>query len=130
MNAEELEKQRVALRAALDAGYRYFDTASRYGNEALIGSVLQEYYDAGKLRREDVFLTTKLPFNGHSDPDYFLERSLRELRTDYIDLYLMHTPMPTKVVRWVKYTAFIRFNISLKFFLRSFYVFEFSVKDS
>lgn len=50
------------MRAALDAGYRYIDTAAAYGNESAIGDVLQDYYDAGKLKRSEIFLATKLPF--------------------------------------------------------------------
>jgi len=87
-----------ALRAALDIGYRYIDTAAAYGNEDAIGEVLQEYYDAGKLQRSDIFLTTKLPLYAH-EPEMaqkLLERSLKNLHTNYLDLYLMHTPLPCK----------------------------------
>lgn len=96
VNDDELEKQKIALRIALEAGYRYIDTAFRYQNEQLIGEVLQEFYDAGKLKRSDIFITSKLPFFGHSEPDYFLQKSLKALKTNYIDLYLLHTPLPTK----------------------------------
>lgn len=91
-----------ALRSALDVGYRYIDTAAIYGNEAAIGDVLQEYYDAGKLKRSDIFLVTKLPFYAHQPEvaEEVLARSLKNLRTDYFDLYLMHTPLPFKVSRF------------------------------
>ncbi|KAI1720524.1 aldo/keto reductase family domain-containing protein [Ditylenchus destructor] len=95
--ANDASQLKVALRAALDAGYRYIDTAALYKNEDVIGEVLQEYYNAGKFKREDVFITTKLPFYGHSHVDQFLKKSLENLKTDYIDLYLVHTPLPTKV---------------------------------
>uniref|UniRef100_A0A7E4UPU7 Aldo_ket_red domain-containing protein n=1 Tax=Panagrellus redivivus TaxID=6233 RepID=A0A7E4UPU7_PANRE len=85
-----------AIRSALDAGYRYFDTAEYYRNESEIGDVLQEYYDAGKLKREDIYLTTKLPHYGHSEPGRHIEESLKRLRTDYIDLYLIHWPTSNK----------------------------------
>uniref|UniRef100_A0A915D2G1 NADP-dependent oxidoreductase domain-containing protein n=1 Tax=Ditylenchus dipsaci TaxID=166011 RepID=A0A915D2G1_9BILA len=88
---------KTALRAALDCGYRYIDTAYLYKNEDVIGEVLQEYYDAGKFKREDIFITTKLPFYGHGKPEKFLKESLASLRTTYIDLYLMHTPLPCKL---------------------------------
>jgi alcohol dehydrogenase (NADP+) len=89
-----------AVRSALDAGYRYFDTAAAYGNESAIGDVLQEYYDAGKLKREDVWITTKLPFFAHrpEDAEKVLKESLKNLHTDYLDLYLLHTPLPFKVI--------------------------------
>lgn len=79
-------------------GYRYIDTASIYGNESAIGDVLQEYYDAGKLKRSDIFLVTKLPFYAHEPQvaEEILAKSLKNLHTDYLDLYLMHTPLPFK----------------------------------
>ncbi|KAI6189371.1 Aldo-ket-red domain-containing protein [Aphelenchoides bicaudatus] len=88
-----------ALRAALDAGYRYFDTASGYGNESALGDVLQEYYDAGKLKREDIFITSKLPYDSHETEaaEKSLKKSLENLRTNYLDLYLIHAPLPFKI---------------------------------
>ncbi|KAK6187400.1 hypothetical protein SNE40_005438 [Patella caerulea] len=83
-----------AVRAALDAGYRHFDTAYAYGNEADIGEVLQEYMNAGKLTRSDFFVTTKLWLTYHQ-PDRVLEcldLSLSKLKLEYVDLFLMHTP--------------------------------------
>lgn len=56
-NVEELK---AGLRAAFDAGYRFIDTAYIYYNESIIGEVLQEYYDSGKLRRADVFICSKV----------------------------------------------------------------------
>uniref|UniRef100_A0A8R1XPH6 Aldo_ket_red domain-containing protein n=1 Tax=Onchocerca volvulus TaxID=6282 RepID=A0A8R1XPH6_ONCVO len=58
----------TALKTALDAGYPLIDTAYIYRNEAIIGKVLQEYFTSGKLKREDIFITTKLPFMAHK-PD-------------------------------------------------------------
>ncbi|KAI1695844.1 aldo/keto reductase family domain-containing protein [Ditylenchus destructor] len=89
---------KIALRAALDTGYRYIDTATAYKNEDVIGEVLQEYFDAGKLKREDVFITTKLPYTGHREVDYHLKKSLENLKLDYVDLYLIHKPVPSQLV--------------------------------
>ncbi|KAK6195310.1 hypothetical protein SNE40_000768 [Patella caerulea] len=83
-----------AVRTALDAGYRHIDTAYAYGNEADIGEVLQEYMKAGKLKRSDFFVTTKLWLTYHQ-PERVLEGldlSLSKLKLDYVDLFLMHTP--------------------------------------
>ena len=80
------------MKAALDIGYRYFDTATMYQNEHVVGTILDEYIKAGKLKREDVFITTKLPLYGHDNPAKYIEQSLSLLRTDYIDLYLIHCP--------------------------------------
>ena len=78
--------------AALKSGYRHIDTAFAYGNE---GSVARALKDSG-LSREEVFLTTKLPANikdyeGAKEHFYL---SLKNLETDYLDLYLIHAPWP------------------------------------
>ena len=54
---QELES---ALDAALEAGYRHFDTATRYKNEHIIGSVIKRWLQAGKVKREELFITTKV----------------------------------------------------------------------
>jgi 2,5-diketo-D-gluconate reductase A len=78
----------AAVTAALDAGYRHIDTAKMYGNEAEIGSALA----ASGLSREEIFLTTKIPPGDIGKEEAVLRRSLRALRTDYVDLWLVHWP--------------------------------------
>ncbi|KAI6214325.1 Aldo-ket-red domain-containing protein [Aphelenchoides besseyi] len=102
------DQLKKCLSLALDIGYRYIDTATLYGNHYIIGQVLQEYYDAGKLKREDVFITTKLPLHGHrkEDVEHFIKEALKDLRTDYIDLYLIHNACPVKrnddyTMKWI-----------------------------
>lgn len=75
-------------------GYRHIDTAFAYGNEHIIGDVLKTWFKSGKLKREDVFITTKLPILGvHPDRvEYFIKKSLENLQLDYVDLYLIHFP--------------------------------------
>ncbi|KAH7707208.1 Protein T08H10.1 [Aphelenchoides avenae] len=92
------DEMKNALRVALDTGYRYFDTAEWYYNEGAIGDVLQEYYKAGKLKRSDVFLCTKLNFHLHRPDDTreAIQKSLVDLKTDYVDLFLIHVPTPFK----------------------------------
>lgn len=77
---------------ALKAGYRHIDTAFAYGNEQ---SVARALYDSG-LSRDEVFLTTKLPANikDYDGAKEHFELSLKNLDTDYIDLYLIHAPWP------------------------------------
>jgi 2,5-diketo-D-gluconate reductase A len=82
-----------AMRVALDAGYRHIDTATMYRNEADLGRALAE----SDVAREDVFVTTKLPREGTADPRRMLEASLRALRTDHVDLWLIHNWPPTDV---------------------------------
>jgi diketogulonate reductase-like aldo/keto reductase len=77
-----------AVRAALDAGYRHLDTATMYGNEAEVGRALA---DSG-VPRDQVFVTTKLPPEKAGQEDATLTESLRALRLDAVDLWLIHWP--------------------------------------
>jgi len=83
-----------AIKAALETGYRLLDGAELYANEAVVGSAMREAFEAGTLRREELFVTTKLWNNNHR-PERVraaLEVSLRRLQLDYLDCYLVHTP--------------------------------------
>jgi 2,5-diketo-D-gluconate reductase A len=78
---------------ALEIGYRHIDTAQMYGNEKEVGEAVR----ASGLDRADVFITTKLN-NGYHEPDdarRAFDRSLSELGFDYVDLFLIHWPLPT-----------------------------------
>ena len=84
----------ATIEAALEAGVRLIDTATVYFNEAAIGKILKKWMDAGKVKREDLFIVTKLP--SPTDPSAVrptVEQSLKSLCIDYLDLYLIHTPM-------------------------------------
>lgn len=83
-----------AVRTALSVGFRHLDCAERYRNEGAIGEALQESFAAGTVVRDEVFLTTKL-WNTNHRPERVkpaFEASLRRLRVDHIDCYLIHTP--------------------------------------
>src|SRR3979409_1150731 len=83
-----------ATRAALEAGFRQLDTSERYRTEKEVGEAMQEVFKAGKIKREDVFIATKLWNNNHR-PERVkpaFEASLKKLQLDYADLYLIHTP--------------------------------------
>uniref|UniRef100_A0A0N4ZUK2 Aldo_ket_red domain-containing protein n=1 Tax=Parastrongyloides trichosuri TaxID=131310 RepID=A0A0N4ZUK2_PARTI len=83
-----------AVKVALDNGYRLIDTAELYTNEIEIGTVLNEYFNKGKLKREDIFITTK--WNPKMDKKSTIEKeiknSLQRLQLNYVDLYLIHGP--------------------------------------
>jgi alcohol dehydrogenase (NADP+) len=84
-----------AVIGAAEVGYRHFDCAKVYGNEALIGASLETII-AGGIPREEIFVTTKLWNDKHAVADVgptFTE-SLHDLRIDYLDLYLIHWPFP------------------------------------
>ena len=86
------EETAKTVRAAFDAGYRHIDTAQMYGNEEGVGQALAE----SGLSRDEVFITTKLNNDGHSFDAAVsrLDESLAKLRTDHVDLYLIHWPRP------------------------------------
>jgi diketogulonate reductase-like aldo/keto reductase len=85
---------RTATREALEAGFRQLDASERYRNEKEVGAALQEVFKAGRIKREEVFIATKLWNNNHR-PERVkpaFEASLKKLRLDYVELYLIHTP--------------------------------------
>src|SRR3954451_258648 len=85
---------RVATRAALEAGFRLLDTAERYRTEKEVGEAMQEMFSEGRVKREDVFVITKL-WNTNHRPERVkpaFEASLQRLQLDFVDLYLIHTP--------------------------------------
>jgi diketogulonate reductase-like aldo/keto reductase len=85
---------RNATKAALEAGFRAIDTAERYRTEREVGEAMQEVFKAGKIKREDVFVITKL-WNTNHRPERVkpaCEASLKKLQLDFVDLYLIHTP--------------------------------------
>ncbi|XP_063699732.1 1,5-anhydro-D-fructose reductase-like isoform X2 [Culicoides brevitarsis] len=84
-----------AVKVAVDAGYRHFDTAYFYGNEKEVGEGLRAKISDGTVKREDLFVVTKL-WNCFHDPKHVetaFQKSLENLNLDYIDLYLMHMPI-------------------------------------
>ncbi len=85
---------RTATKAALETGFRQLDASERYGNEKEVGAALQEVFKAGQIKREDVFIATKLWNNNHRPQRVkpAFEASLKKLQLDYVDLYLIHTP--------------------------------------
>ncbi len=112
LKGESLTK---AIVAATSRGYRAFDTAKAYGNEVSLGNALQESYRINRLKRSDVFITSKIGENlNHGIPDgklFYatypnekrditgivsnqLDEILMNLRTDYLDLLLIHWPFP------------------------------------
>ncbi|MDJ0521746.1 MAG: aldo/keto reductase [Planctomycetota bacterium] len=83
------------IREAIRLGYRHFDCAAAYMNEAEIGQAFQDAFAAGDVKREDLFVTSKLWNDSHREADVrpALEKTLADLQFDYLDLYLMHWPV-------------------------------------
>lgn len=83
-----------ATKTALEAGFRHLDCAERYRNEEPVGEAIRESFEAGTLRREDLFITTKL-WNTNHRPERVkpaFDASCRRLQIDYVDCYIIHTP--------------------------------------
>ena len=80
------------IKAAIEAGYRYFDTASFYETEKALGKAVKD----SKIPREEFFLTSKAwkTEMGYEEVKKAFERSLKMLGTDYLDMYLIHWPLP------------------------------------
>ncbi|MDE2491729.1 MAG: aldo/keto reductase [Elusimicrobia bacterium] len=90
---EGAEATRAAVSAALQAGYRLIDCAEQHRNESAVGAALKQAF-AGGLKRDDVFVSTKL-WNSNHRPERVkdaCEASLRRLGLERLDLYLVHTP--------------------------------------
>ena len=83
-----------AVTAALQAGYRHIDTAEMYGNEKEVGEAIAK----SGLNRADVFVTSKLGNDAHEldDARRAFDESLKALGFDYLDLFLIHWPLPTR----------------------------------
>jgi D-xylose reductase len=88
------------VQSAIDCGYRHFDSACDYGNEIQTGEGLAAAISSGSVNREDLWITSKL-WNSYHRSEHVrpaLEKSLRDLQLDYLDLYLVHFPIASKFV--------------------------------
>jgi diketogulonate reductase-like aldo/keto reductase len=85
----------TAVEGAAAVGYRHFDCASVYGNEAQIGAAFERILRGG-IKREELWITSKLWNDKHGEDDVIAScrKSLADLRLDYLDLYLVHWPFP------------------------------------
>jgi len=87
-----------AVKTAIKNGYRHIDCAATYGNEAEIGEALSEIFKEGIVKREELWITSKLWNNAHKSEDVIpaLKQTLKDLHLDYLDLYLIHWPVAFK----------------------------------
>ena len=96
--SEDGDEAYNAVMAALQSGYRHIDTAAAYGNEKSVGAAIRDFCREHNVRREDIFLTTKLwnDDHGYEATQAAIKKSLQLLGVSYIDLYLIHWPNPLK----------------------------------
>ena len=95
-NWMDYPQMKTLVTEGLKVGFRAFDTARDYGNEPIVGRVIKECLKEQGLKREDIFITTKIG-NGQQalgNIEEQIDISLRNLQTDYVDLWLMHWPYP------------------------------------
>lgn len=88
----------AAVREAIRIGYRHIDCAAIYMNEAEIGEALQDAFAAGDVKREHLWITSKLWNNAHAEDQVLpaLRKTLADLQLDYLDMYLVHWPIAFK----------------------------------
>lgn len=90
-SAEEIAE---AVKGAIDAGYTMFDCAACYGNEAEIGEVFKEAFEQNKVKREDLYIMTKVWNDMHRDVEASCRTSIEKLQCGYIDMFFIHWPFP------------------------------------
>ncbi len=83
-----------AVAGAIRAGYRMFDCAACYGNEAQIGEVFRAAFDEGVVERKDLYIMTKVWNDMHRDVEKSCRKSIADLQCDYIDMFFIHWPFP------------------------------------
>lgn len=93
-----VSETKQAVKAAVKAGYRHIDTAWAYGVEEYVGEALQELFEEGVVKREDLHITSKVWHTMWDEVDRSLNESLKWLRLDYVDLFLQHWPLCSQKV--------------------------------
>ena len=83
-----------AVAGGIRAGYRLFDCAACYGNEAQIGKVFREAFDEGVVERKDMFIMSKVWNNMHRQVEESCKKTIADLQCDYLDMLFIHWPFP------------------------------------
>ncbi|XP_026478786.1 1,5-anhydro-D-fructose reductase-like [Ctenocephalides felis] len=118
--AKDGEAQRAA-QDAIDAGYRHFDCAYYYQNEKEIGEGIKAKIDEGVVKREDLFITSKLwcTFNEPENVLKYCKQSVDSIGLGYLDLYLIHWPFSFKAIIYIPYFIYNYLHFHLYFSLQA-----------
>ena len=86
----------ASVAGALRVGYRSFDCAACYGNEDMIGKIFADAFAEGIVKREELFIASKVWNDMHGDGDVLIAcaKTLKDLKLDYLDMYYVHWPFP------------------------------------
>lgn len=88
-----LKDPKLIEKAITNDGYRMLDCASYYKNEELVGEALSKCFESGSVKREDLFIVSKVWVDEVDDVEAACKRSLQKLGLDFLDLYLIHWPV-------------------------------------
>eukprot|EP01018_Ginkgo_biloba_P024803 Gb_31078 [translate_table: standard] len=91
--SQKKDEIKAVVATALQVGYRHFDTASVYGSEDGMREALNDAYQSGIVKRDEIFITSKLWNDDHDDPVSALKTTLEKLQMEYLDLFLIHWPV-------------------------------------
>ena len=103
MMMNEIEQTEEIVYNAIKTGYRLIDTAASYMNEEFVGKAIKRAISDGLVKREELFIVTKLWFQdmkNYGDAKKAIEASLEKLKLEYIDLYLEHQAMGDYFASW------------------------------
>lgn len=106
--ATDKEQCKNSVRIALETGYRHIDTAAIYGNEDAVGEGINEFLKTNSVSREELFIVTKVwnTEQGYEKTLKAFEESLKKLKLEYIDMYLVHWPQPKDLTKtWETWRA-------------------------
>lgn len=113
-----------AVLSAIRIGYRKFDTASFYDNEVQVGQAIRQAIDEGLIKREDVFIATKLYPNEFARANRNIDKCLRKLDIDYVDLMLLHHPGSHDVVAYKTMERYVEDGLIRSLGVSNFYIRE------